>query len=128
MKKVLLLFVSLLLLQISFAQDTNTPALFPGGDAAWDHYMDTAFNKKRMAEEMTKKDFERFGKLQKVQYSFFILADGSIGIINIIGAASQPVRNEINRVLISSPRWTPATINGKPTTFRKKQVSTFQFD
>lgn len=128
MKKLLFLINTLFFLTGAWAQDGNTPAEFPGGDSAWNTYMDTAFNHQAMAAQMTQKDFERFGKVQKVQYSFFIMTDGSIGIINIQGGISQVIRNEIYRVLQQSPRWKPATINGVPSTFRKKQVSTFRFD
>lgn len=110
------------------AQDGNIPATFPGGDTAWNHYLDTAFNNQNMVKQMTAKDYERFGKTQKVVYTFNILADGSIGLINIEGQISQAVRNEINRVLKSAPRWTPAIVGGKTSTYRKRQVSTFIFD
>jgi hypothetical protein len=109
------------------AQD-GTPAIFPGGDTAWGHYLDTAFHKETMASLMTKKDFDRFGKTQTLLYTFSIMPDGTIGLINIQGQASQAVRNEIYRVLRESPRWTPATLNGKASIYRKKQTSSFTFD
>ena len=105
-----------------------TPAIFPGGDVAWQLYIDTAFNVKLMALQMTQKEKDRFGSTQKVVYTFNILVDGSIGLINIEGQISQPIRNEIYRVLKNAPRWIPATLNGKPSTYRKRQVSTFSFE
>jgi len=123
----LILFSSLFSFCAIRAQD-GTPAIFPGGDAGWSHYLDTAFHKETMASQMTKKDFERFGKTQSLLYTFSIMPDGTIGLINIQGQASQAVRNEIYRVLQNCPRWTPATLNGKPTIYRKKQTSTFTFD
>jgi hypothetical protein len=128
MKNIFLLSAILFFLTDIQAQDNNTPALFPGGDTAWNHYLDTAFNNQNMAKQMTAKDYERFGKTQKVIYSFHILADGSIGLVNVEGQASQAVRNEIHRVLKNAPRWTPATLNGKASTYRKRQVSTFTFN
>lgn len=128
LKKVLLLLLPVFLAITLCAQENNTPAIFPGGDAAWGQYLDTAFHKDLMAGRMTKREFERFGKTQKVLYSFYIMPDGTISLINIEGQASQAVRNEIYRVLKESPRWTPATLNGKPSTYRKKQTSTFTFD
>ena len=68
------------------------------------------------------------GNTQRVVYTFAILADSTIGLINIEGVASQAVRSEIHRVLKNSPKWTPATINSQPTIYRKKQISTFTFD
>lgn len=127
MKKFLFIIAVIFCVSIVHAQE-NTPAFFPGGDTAWQHYLDTAFSKDNMLKQMTPKEFERFGKTQRVVYTFNILSDGTIGLINIEGQASQAVRNEIYRVLRTSPRWTPATLNGKPSTYRKKQVSVFVFD
>ena len=128
MKKIYLLLIIVFFATVSQAQDNNTPAQFPGGETAWSQYLDTAFSNPTMVKQMTKKDFERFGKTQKVVYTFNILSDGTIGLINIEGQCSQAVRNEIYRVLKNAPRWTPATLNGKLSTYRKRQTSTFTFD
>ncbi len=128
MKKSGIILIGSLLLFLHTTAQEATPAIFPGGDAAWAHYLDTAFNNTSMASQMTQKDFIRFGKTQKVTYSYHILADGTIGLVAIEGQASQAVRNEINRVLRTAPKWTPATLGGKPSTYRKKQTSTFVFD
>lgn len=128
MKKIFLLFSAIFFINLLSAQENNTPAIFPGGDAGWAHYLDTAFHKEAMASQMTKKDFERFGKTQTLLYTFSIMPDGTIGLINIQGQASQAVRNEIYRVLQNCPKWTPATLNGKPSIYRKKQTSTFTFE
>lgn len=128
MKKLFLFAIVLLFLNAVHAQDNNTPAIFPGGDSAWAHYLDTAFNNQNMVKQMTAKDYERFGKTQRVVYTFNVLSDGTIGLINIEGQVSQAVRNEVHRVLKSAPRWTPATLNGKLSTYRKRQVSTFSFE
>lgn len=128
MKKVYLLSTLLFYLTTSHAQEKNTPAIFPGGDSAWIEYLDTSFHRQQMAEQITKRDRERFGSIQKVVYSFNILVDGTIGIINIETATSQVVRNAINRVLKNSPLWKPATLNGMTSTYRKRQTSTFTFD
>ena len=128
MKKIFFFLSAIFFLTTTQAQDNNTPALFPGGDTAWSHYLDTAFNNRNMTKQMTPMDYERFGKTQKVVYTFNVLADGTIGLINIEGKVSQAVRNEIYRVLKNSPRWTPATLNGKLSTYRKRQVSTFTFE
>lgn len=128
MKKMFLLTLSVFFSFLIEAQENATPALFPGGDSAWNVYITTAFIKQNMVNQMTKKEIERFGKIQQAVYTFAILVDGTIGLINIEGQVSQPVRSEINRVLKNSPIWTPATLNGKPTIYRKKQISTFTFD
>ena len=124
------IFVSIILFFFIHAVSSQdaTPAIFPGGDVAWQLYIDTAFNVKLMASQMTQKEKNRFGSTQKVVYTFNILVDGNIGLINIEGQISQPIRNEIYRVLKNAPRWIPATLNGEPSTYRKRQVSTFSFE
>ncbi|MBV9989135.1 MAG: hypothetical protein JO301_15760 [Chitinophagaceae bacterium] len=127
--KTFLLSILLLgcLSQVS-AQNLSVPAEFPGGENAWSHYLDTSFNRQLIISQSTKKDIERFGRTQRVQYSFGIMQDGSIGIITIEGQVSQSIRNEINRVLRTAPKWTPATVNGSPVVYRKKQVSIFTLE
>ena len=71
MKKLLL---SVLLFSASYlihAQEA-TPATFPGGDSAWQQYLDTSFNVILMSSQMTPKEKERFGSTQRVVYTFNI--------------------------------------------------------
>lgn len=128
MRVLIFLIISFTTAITTSAQDGNIPAQFPGGDSAWAHYLDTAFNNKNMMSQMTAKDYERFGKTQRAVYNFNVLADGSIGIINIETQVSQAVRNEINRVLKNAPRWAPAIVGGKASTYRKRQTSVFTFE
>jgi len=128
MKKIFLLFFCFTFLQAITAQDINIPAQFPGGDSAWNRYLDSNMNSGNINTPTIKKELDRFGLTQRAVYTFGIMTDGSIGLINIEGAVSQAVRNVIQRVLKNSPRWTPASFNGKPVVYRKKQVSTFIFD
>ena len=128
MKNIFLFLFLIFISKSNFAQEKNTPAIFPGGDSVWIQYLDTSFHRQQMAEQITKKVKERFGSIQRVVYSFNILVDGTIGIINIETATSQVVRNAIIRVLKNSPLWIPATLNGMPSTYRKRQTSTFTFD
>jgi protein TonB len=110
------------------AQNLSIPAEFPGGENAWNRYLDTSFNRQVIISQSTKKDIERFGRAQRVQYNFGIMQDGSIGLITIEGQVSQSIRNEINRVLRTAPKWTPATVNGAPVVYRQKQVSIFTLE
>lgn len=110
------------------AHAQQVPAEFPGGEYAWNHYLDTSFNRKVIISQATKKDIEKFGSTQRVQYNFGIMQDGTIGLITIEGQVSQSIRNEINRVLRNAPKWTPATVNGVPVVYRRKQVSIFTLE
>lgn len=127
MKKAVLYFFFVFgVLQNTTAQ--NVPAEFPGGDSAWQTYLDTAIKKQNLINQSTTKDIERFGRTQTVHYGFGIMTDGTISLITIEGQASQAVRTELNRILKNCPRWKPATVNGKPVVYRKKQVTVFNFD
>lgn len=106
----------------------QVPAEFAGGENAWNHYLDTSFNRKVIISQATKKDIEKFGSTQRVQYNFGIMQDGTIGLITIEGQVSQSIRNEINRVLHNAPKWTPATVNGVSVVYRRKQVSIFTLE
>jgi hypothetical protein len=128
MKSIAVFFIAVFFLCAGKAQDITIPAKFPGGDSAWLVYLDTSFNNQYIRSQLTKKDIERFGSSQRVEYGFGIMTDGTISLIIIQGTVAQPVRNEINRVLKNSPRWTPATFNGKAVVYRKKQVSVFTFE
>lgn len=110
------------------ANAQQVPAEFPGGENAWNHYLDTSFNRKVIISQATKKDIEKFGSTQRVQYNFGIMQDGTVGLITIEGQVSQSIRNEINRVLRNAPKWTPATVNGVPVVYRRKQVSIFTLE
>jgi protein TonB len=128
MKKLILLLLLLGSLDHLSAQNLSIPAEFPGGENAWNRYLDTSFNRQVIISQSTKKDIERFGRTQRVQYNFGIMQDGSIGLITIEGQVSQSIRNEINRVLRTAPKWTPATVNGAPVVYRQKQVSIFTLE
>jgi hypothetical protein len=125
--KYLLLIAMIVCVSNAYTQNAS-PALFPGGDSAWQNYLDTSFHLKEMAAKLLPKERERFGNTQTARYSFLVLADGTLGSLIIEGQVSQIIRSEINRVLRLSPRWTPATLNGLPSTYRKRQVSVFHFE
>ncbi len=128
MKKILIFLAGFLFCSYLPAQGVSVPAIFPGGDSAWSQYLDSSFNRQMIISQSTKKDIEKFGRIQRVQYGFGIMTDGSIGLITIEGQVSQSIRNEINRVLRTAPRWVPATVNGAPVVYRMKQVSTFRLE
>jgi len=127
-RKLLVCFFASCLLLEANGQGGNVPAAFPGGDTAWNQYLDTSFNRQTIISNATKKDIEKFGRTQEVSYGFGIMTDGRIDLISIQGQVSQTIRNEIQRVLKNSPRWKPATVDGKPVVYRMKQVSVFRLE
>jgi TonB family protein len=84
----------------------NTTPEFPGGDDAFGKYLRASIvypanAKKAKAEGI-------------VLIVFMINADGSIGQSRILSSPSQDLSDEATRVIKASPKWKPATENGKP--------------
>ena len=55
---------------------------------------------------------DRFVK--NVTAQFIIDEDGSLTQFSILGAQQPILDNEVQKIIISSPKWTPATLAGKP--------------
>lgn len=99
---------------------TDTPASFPGGNAAL--FTHIAKNQKypSLAQEN--------GEQGKVIVSFVIEKDGSVGDVKIKKSVSQSLDKEAIRVVKTLPKFTPAKNGGKtvrsemsiPVTFRLK--------
>ena len=83
-----------------------TNAEFPGGDAAFGRYLSSHL---KYPENARRNNIEGI-----VELVFMINTDGSIGEIRIIKSPSPDLTLEAIRVIKASPRWKPATRNGKP--------------
>lgn len=99
---------------------TDTPASFPGGNAAL--FTHIAKNQKYPSLAQGK------GEQGKVIVSFVIEKDGSVGDVKIKKSVSQSLDKEAIRVVKTLPKFTPAKNGGKtvrsemsiPVTFRLK--------
>lgn len=95
-------------------------AEFKGGLKAWKQYLSRNI-----------KTPERFinyfssGTSLTVIVSFRIEKDGSVGQVYINRSAEFSVDQEALRVISSSPKWKPATQNGKPVIYRQRQALSF---
>jgi TonB family protein len=78
------------------------PAEFPGGIAAYLHFIEK--NAHRTKEIQT----------GRVVIGFTINIDGSLGNYKILRSISPATDSEALRVIKLSPKWKPATSNGKP--------------
>jgi TonB family protein len=86
--------------------DVLTQPEFPGGDVAFGKYLGSNIKYPPSAEK---------SKTEGVVFLRFIInADGTVGDIKIISSPSADLGQEAARVIKTSPKWKPATLNGKP--------------
>ncbi len=86
--------------------DVYTKPEFPGGDDAFGRYLGSNI-KYPPAAEKTKTEGIVFLK-------FMISAEGIVGDIQVLSSPSTDLSQEAIRVIKASPKWQPATVNGKP--------------
>ena len=80
---------------------------FPGGNKAWGRFL-----MKNLKWPANGPD-DTFGR---VIVSFFVEKDGRLTSFKVERGLGKTFDDEALRVLEKSPRWIPATINGKPVT------------
>ncbi|WP_220399666.1 energy transducer TonB [Filimonas effusa] len=94
-------------------------AKFPGGDAAFREFL-----AKHLRKEVAAKNGAPVG-LHKVVVAFLIEKDGSVSEVKILEDPGYGTGEEVMRVIKKSPRWFPATIQGKPVRYRQRQSISF---
>ncbi len=135
MKKVFTLFAIGMLFTISTEAKTinklnfvsiNTivdsiPAQFPGGKEAWVEYLNSKLN-----YNVPINNNAPSGQYP-ISFSFMINKEGNITNIVFDNDPGYGIKEEVNRVLSNKkmPKWSPASINGEPKTYRHKQRLTF---
>lgn len=102
-----------------------TQAKFPGN---WRDYL-----MKNLKADIAGKYTGKIKKGESIRYtvtvSFLVLKDGTVDEVNV--AAVDPpdtherIQREAKRVLKISPKWIPASIDGKPVIYRQKQNIVF---
>jgi protein TonB len=60
-----------------------------------------------------------------VQLSFIVDRDGDVRDVIALNDPGYGSKEEAMRVLLSSPKWTPAMLNGKKVVFRNKIAITY---
>jgi protein TonB len=135
MKKIFTLFAIGMLFTISTEAKTinklntvgiNTivdsiPAQFPGGKEAWVEYLNSKLN-----YDVPITNNAPVGKYP-IAFQFIIDKEGKITDIVFDNDPGYGIKEEVLRVLTNKrmPKWTPASINGEPKTYRNKQRLTF---
>lgn len=95
--------------------DYDTPAVFKDGVSFFQSYISPNFV---YSEKMS-------GKSAVVHYEFTVGEDGKISDVTITSSTDEDFSKELIRVIKRSPKWSPATKDGKPVpyTIRHQRVS-----
>jgi hypothetical protein len=108
------------------ASQTNTfekvdvEARFPGGSEAWKKYLQANLNAN------TPVDHGAPSGSYTTIVSFLVSENGVISDVKADKDPGYGVGAEAVRIIEHGPLWQPATIDGKPVTYRQKQSITFQ--
>lgn len=84
-------------------------AAFPGGDQKLTEWI---YANLRITDEMAESDVTG-----RVIVNFIVKADGSIGDVEIVNSLHPDYDEEAVRLVKSMPKFTPATIDGKPVDY-----------
>lgn len=87
--------------------DYDTPAVFRDGASFFQAYIQPNFV---YSEKMS-------GKSAVVHYEFTVGEDGKIRDVTINSSTDEDYSKELIRVIKRSPKWTPATKDGKPVSY-----------
>jgi murein DD-endopeptidase MepM/ murein hydrolase activator NlpD len=98
----------------------QTSPVFPGGESGWVGYLEKNLNK-----DLPYKNGAPVGKYE-VEVSFIISKDGSVLDAKAINDPGFGLANEAIRVLEQSPKWKPATQNGRNIIYRNNIIISFE--
>lgn len=94
------------------------PATFPGGNAAWQKYLQANLKKDIPVDNGAPP-----GKYS-VMLSFVVLKDGQLKNIDVLNDPGYGTTEEALRVIKKGPKWKPAKQNGKLVDYQVKQTIT----
>lgn len=92
---------------------------FPGGAAGWQDFLNKTCNRNLVIAKGGAP-----GKYE-VQLSFVIDKQGDVRDVEALNDPGFGSKEDAMRVLLSSPKWTPAMVNGKPVIYRDKISITY---
>lgn len=98
----------------------QVPAKFPNGIDGWIEFL-----QKNLKTNVPIKKKAPVGKYT-VFVTFIIDPNGNVSAVQALNDPGYGTKEEALRVLSKSPKWQPATQNGKPVIYRHKQGITFQ--
>ena len=108
MRRILLVFISILFAGAAFAQSSKDVIVmpeFPGGREAMQEFL---LSEMRYPYEAQMND-----EIGEVLIGFSVGIDGTIGGVRVLRSVSESLDKEAVRVVKSMPKWKPGTRNGK---------------
>lgn len=93
---------------------------FPGGTTGWQQFLSKTCNLNLVVQKGGPPG------TYAVQLSFVIDKDGDVRDVKALNDPGYGSKEDAMRVLLSSPKWTPAMVNGKPVIYRDKISITYQ--
>jgi protein TonB len=100
-------------------QKVETEASFPGGESAWRSFLGQTLNPKIPAKKKAPKG------AYTVWIQFVVDKEGNLSEFKPLTSHGYGMEDEVIRTLKKSPRWAPATQNGKIVRAYRKQPVTF---
>jgi protein TonB len=95
---------------------------FPGGDAAWQKFLS-----KKSAGKLIMTIPENNVSLKKsTLLQFIVTKEGTISEIDVINTSDSLLKKEAIRVMKQSPKWIPATQNGRIVNAYRKVLIDFK--
>jgi len=98
---------------------TQEPPKFPGGAEGWQQFLRRTVNLNKVNDKGGPP-----GKYA-VQLSFIVDKDGDVRDVIALNDPGFGSKEDAMRVLLSSPKWTPALLNGKKVIYRDKIKITY---
>ncbi|RFM26486.1 energy transducer TonB [Deminuibacter soli] len=95
-------------------------AQFPGGVTAWRTYLAEKMNNSVALKNKAPKGVYR------VLASFNVNKEGKVTDVKILADPGYGTGDDFKAVLLQSPKWSPATQDGKPVTYQQRQTLTYQ--
>lgn len=99
--------------------ETQTPAHFPGGEEAWQKYLQRNLNRDMIVEKGGPP-----GKYT-AEVSFIVDKEGNLSDIHAENDPGYGTREEAVRIIEKGPKWVPAEQNGKKVIYKHKQKITW---
>lgn len=111
---------------ITSSQDTalavayDVSPQFPGGMANWQKFLQKNFNVHRISSTMDSASYVNYGLRQRAQLEFTVCEDGEVCDVEVTNRSevSPEFVRETLRLMKRSPKWLPATADGKPVRIR----------
>ena len=92
-------------------------AQFPGGEVAWQEYINQNFKIAEVLKQMPRKEVD-YKETARVQ--FVVKTDGSLTAIKLENEVPLALQNEVIRLVLESPFWIPAENFGKKVNMYKR--------